>query len=72
MKRKEQLIRGLIASIIVLIILTIIYFVFTFLISFKMYIKYRAEPPGVDCKILTDTYSLDALTDLAGLEYLYH
>ena len=69
--KKEQILRGFIAIIVILVILTIIYFSFTLLISAKMYINYRASPPGVICSELVDTYSQEQLIDLAGLEYLY-
>ena len=69
--KKEQCIRGLIATIIVMIICAIIYFLFSLMISAKIYINYRAVPPGVNCENLVDNYTREQLTDLAGLEYLY-
>ena len=54
-----------------MIICAIIYFLFTLMISAKIYINYRAVPPGVNCASLVDNYSNEQLTDLAGLEYLY-
>ena len=67
--KKEQCIRGLIATIIVMIICAIIYFLFSLMISAKIYINYRAVPPGVNCENLVDNYSREQLTDLASLEY---
>lgn len=58
-KQSSKILRSLIALFFVLVILTVLYFSFTLFVSAKIYINYRAVPPGIVCSSLVDTYSFD-------------
>jgi len=43
---------------IIVVTTTIIFFLFSVETQYKMYINYRASPPGVVCDALLDTYGI--------------
>ena len=56
---------------IIAAVTALVFFVFSFEIATQMYINYRANPPGIICDQLIDTYQADKVQYMAGIEYLY-
>ena len=59
--KKSQCGRFILALAIILACVLVVYFMFSFEISTKIYINYRANPPGVDCNTLRTDYTDDEI-----------
>ena len=58
-------------SLIILGVATISYFIFVIELDTQMYIRYRANPPLVNCQLLLTSYSESTIQEFAGLEYYF-
>lgn len=62
---------GILSAFIIVVTTMITFFLFSVETQYKMYINYRANPPGVVCDALFDTYGVDRVQYMASMEYLY-
>ena len=69
--RNFQIKRAVIVALIILVTTIVAFYLFSVETNAKIYIKYRASPPGVDCDALYRTYDVEELKFMAGLEYIY-
>ena len=49
----------------------VVFFIFTTEVSLQIYINYRANPPGVNCEAITDSFAIEQIGVTAYFEYLY-
>ena len=61
----------MIVAFVILVTTIVAFYLFSVETNAKIYIKYRASPPGVDCDALYRTYDMYELQFMAGLEYIY-
>ena len=61
----------MIVAFVILVTTIVAFYLFSVETNAKIYIKYRASPPGVDCDALYRTYDTYELQFMAGLEYIY-
>ena len=71
MDRNLQIKRAVIVAVVILITTIVAFYLFSVETNAKIYIKYRAAPPGVNCDSLYKTYDFKELSYMAGLEYVY-
>ena len=69
--RNFQVKRAIIVALIILVTTIVAFYLFSVETNAKIYIKYRASPPGVDCDALYRTYDSHEMQFMAGLEYIY-
>ena len=69
--KRSQIWRGIFVVFFVLTVTVALYLIFTIEVQYKIYINYRAHPPGVICADLYDTYTEKQVRFLAGIEYMY-
>jgi len=48
--------RASIVGVVIFITVLLLFYIFCLEVNGKIYIKYRASPPGVDCDALYDTF----------------
>ena len=69
--RNSQIKRAIIVAAVIVITTIVAFYLFSVEMNAKIYIKYRAAPPGVNCNNLYETYDNKELSYMAGLEYTY-
>ena len=65
------MLRGAAVLFVILSVTVLVYFIFSLEVASQIYINYRANPPGIICSELFETYGEAKISYMAGLEYLY-